>query len=157
MPPCPTSLVPALGICPLAPPRRRSESVRLGEASQPAQVGDPCLSYNNFGHNLERSGRKRGAGQGGEKRVRGAMGVECVLATIIGTGGPGRENIPVTGTNCGRGERIYPKQAPIVEGEREYTRNRHQLRKGRENIPVGGRRGAVRGSRGRRVTRQRLN
>eukprot|EP00959_Pyramimonas_sp_CCMP1952_P080187 1676131-Pyramimonas_sp.AAC.1 len=42
------------------------------------------------------------------------------------------------GTNCGGGERIYPWQAPIAEGEREYTRGRHQLRKGRENIPVAG-------------------
>eukprot|EP00976_Prorocentrum_cordatum_P098047 1191243-Prorocentrum_minimum.AAC.3 len=33
------------------------------------------------------SGRKWGTGQGGEKRGRGAMGVECTLA-VIGTGGP---------------------------------------------------------------------
>eukprot|EP00959_Pyramimonas_sp_CCMP1952_P189848 3971761-Pyramimonas_sp.AAC.1 len=36
---------------------------------------------------LENSGRKWGAGQGGEKRGRGAMGVESTLA-VIGTGGP---------------------------------------------------------------------
>eukprot|EP00959_Pyramimonas_sp_CCMP1952_P194094 4058921-Pyramimonas_sp.AAC.1 len=37
-----------------------------------------------------------------------------------------------------RRERIYPWQAPIAEGEREYTRGRHQSQKGRENIPVTG-------------------
>eukprot|EP00959_Pyramimonas_sp_CCMP1952_P426204 8926919-Pyramimonas_sp.AAC.1 len=46
----------------------------------------------------------------------------------------GRGNIPVAGTNHGRGERIYPKRAPITEGEREYTRSGHQSRKGRENM-----------------------
>eukprot|EP00976_Prorocentrum_cordatum_P011433 229734-Prorocentrum_minimum.AAC.2 len=35
----------------------------------------------------ERSGRKWGSGLGGEKRGRGAMGVERILA-VIGTGGP---------------------------------------------------------------------
>eukprot|EP00959_Pyramimonas_sp_CCMP1952_P089586 1874213-Pyramimonas_sp.AAC.1 len=29
----------------------------------------------------------------------------------------GKENIPVAGTNHGRGERIYPQRAPITEGE----------------------------------------
>eukprot|EP00959_Pyramimonas_sp_CCMP1952_P315384 6600955-Pyramimonas_sp.AAC.1 len=37
-----------------------------------------------------------------------------------------------------RGERIYPQPAPIAEGGREYTRSRHQSRKGRENIPAAG-------------------
>eukprot|EP00959_Pyramimonas_sp_CCMP1952_P386887 8108342-Pyramimonas_sp.AAC.1 len=39
----------------------------------------------------------------------------------------GRENIPATGTNRSRGERIYPYRTPIAEGESEYTRSRHQL------------------------------
>eukprot|EP00959_Pyramimonas_sp_CCMP1952_P467301 9491351-Pyramimonas_sp.AAC.1 len=29
-------------------------------------------------------------------------------------------------------------RTPITKGEREYTRSGHQLRKGRENIPVAG-------------------
>eukprot|EP00976_Prorocentrum_cordatum_P104188 1193768-Prorocentrum_minimum.AAC.6 len=48
----------------------------------------------------------------------------------------GRENIPISGTNRRRGERICPQQAPITEGKREYTHNRHQSQKGRENIPL---------------------
>eukprot|EP00976_Prorocentrum_cordatum_P112390 1195523-Prorocentrum_minimum.AAC.3 len=50
----------------------------------------------------------------------------------------GRENIPATGTNRRRGERIYPQREPIAKGEREYTRSGHQSQKGRENIPAAG-------------------
>eukprot|EP00959_Pyramimonas_sp_CCMP1952_P475493 9504191-Pyramimonas_sp.AAC.1 len=32
----------------------------------------------------------------------------------------------------------HAQRAPIAEGEREYTRSGHRLRKGRENIPVAG-------------------
>eukprot|EP00959_Pyramimonas_sp_CCMP1952_P213005 4456763-Pyramimonas_sp.AAC.1 len=37
-------------------------------------------------------------------------------------------------TEQAQGERIYPLRAPITQGEREYTRNEHQSRRGRENI-----------------------
>eukprot|EP00959_Pyramimonas_sp_CCMP1952_P044397 927762-Pyramimonas_sp.AAC.1 len=35
-------------------------------------------------------------------------------------------------------ERIYPKRAPMAEGERDYARSGHQWQKGRENMPVAG-------------------
>eukprot|EP00959_Pyramimonas_sp_CCMP1952_P019941 421106-Pyramimonas_sp.AAC.2 len=63
----------------------------------------------------------------------------CVLNYTRGPEGIQRykgvgENIPVPGTNRGRGERIYPFWAPIAEEEREYTRTGHRSRKGRERL-----------------------
>eukprot|EP00959_Pyramimonas_sp_CCMP1952_P330547 6921674-Pyramimonas_sp.AAC.2 len=48
----------------------------------------------------------------------------------------------------------WPDVAPIVKGEREYTRSGLQSRKGRENIPVAGT-NRVRGER--RCVRKRLS
>eukprot|EP00976_Prorocentrum_cordatum_P104549 1193942-Prorocentrum_minimum.AAC.1 len=40
-----------------------------------------------------------------------------------------------------RGQVYTFSEAPITEGEREYTHSRHQSQKGRENIPIAGTKG----------------
>eukprot|EP00976_Prorocentrum_cordatum_P075669 1181987-Prorocentrum_minimum.AAC.1 len=70
---------------PLPPPPPRAASA--GQyTSTPDRVSVPLVCEASRARG-ERSGRKWGTGQGGEKRGRGATGVERILA-VIATGGP---------------------------------------------------------------------